>query len=451
MNLKKQAKSVQKAGFKNSGQDSVLAHITPKEEGLLKLFGGSGRTDPQTGLKHYDEGDGGETPGGFGGGFGDGGLGGDAPGGYGGWGDGGLGGLGDGYGGVGSGGDYGGNYGAGAPGEGFGGYGGWGDSGDLGGDLSFEGPVSYDDSFTTGDFAMSPGDFSSNFGDYVGAHEGGISGSSPTGTEGDFLSKLTKFTKNLMAKKAIGALTQTNPVLGTIANIVAPVAMNQNTTTPVGQQIAGSMVNTMMGPLAAIPGIANMFGANIPSIGSSIANANLDYKGLPEGASGYGASTTGQTGTNGQGMNWGNTLGGLAGLYGMYRNYSDAGKGVNSLQNMFSQNSPYAQQLRQQLSRRDAAAGRRSQYGPREVELQAKLAQMAAGVAPHIMQGRQNQFQNQMQMMQQLGALYKMGAFNGLGSMFSGMFGGSGSTDYVPSSSDLGSIYSGDAYGEWGG
>lgn len=47
---------------------------------------------------------------------------------------------------------------------------------------------------------------------------------------------------------------------------------------------------------------------------------------------------------------------------------------IRSLEEMFGQNSPYALQLRKQLEARDAAGGRRSQYGPREVELQAALA-----------------------------------------------------------------------------
>lgn len=51
---------------------------------------------------------------------------------------------------------------------------------------------------------------------------------------------------------------------------------------------------------------------------------------------------------------------------------------INSSQAQFGPDSPYAQQLRQQLERRDAQAGRRSQYGPREVELQAKLAEVNA-------------------------------------------------------------------------
>jgi hypothetical protein len=88
----------------------------------------------------------------------------------------------------------------------------------------------------------------------------------------------------------------------------------------------------------------------------------------------------------------------------------------NSLQSMFGPNSAYSQQLRQQLERRDAAAGRRSQYGPREVELQAQLAKMASGVAPAINQIGQ-------QRMQQRGALTNTAGLlldKGLGGMFGG-------------------------------
>lgn len=48
---------------------------------------------------------------------------------------------------------------------------------------------------------------------------------------------------------------------------------------------------------------------------------------------------------------------------------------LNTLNNLYGPTSPYATQMRQQLERRDAAAGRRSQYGPREAELAAKLTQ----------------------------------------------------------------------------
>lgn len=57
---------------------------------------------------------------------------------------------------------------------------------------------------------------------------------------------------------------------------------------------------------------------------------------------------------------------------------------IRSLQDMFGPNSAFAQQMRQTLERKDAAAGRRSQYGPREVELQGALAKEAARTAPSL-------------------------------------------------------------------
>jgi len=82
---------------------------------------------------------------------------------------------------------------------------------------------------------------------------------------------------------------------------------------------------------------------------------------------------------------------------------------------MFGQNSAYSQQLRQQLERRDAAGGRRSQYGPREVELQAKLAQMAAQYGPNISQSNMAAQQaSQQRRAQNLSTLYAMGRESGL-------------------------------------
>lgn len=58
--------------------------------------------------------------------------------------------------------------------------------------------------------------------------------------------------------------------------------------------------------------------------------------------------------------------------------------GLPELASLFGPNSAYAQQLRQQLERKDSAAGRNSQYGTREVELQARLAEAAAKYAPEF-------------------------------------------------------------------
>lgn len=53
---------------------------------------------------------------------------------------------------------------------------------------------------------------------------------------------------------------------------------------------------------------------------------------------------------------------------------------LNSLNDMFSPTGDYAKELRNQLERKDAAAGRRSQYGTRETELMTNLAKQKAAV-----------------------------------------------------------------------
>lgn len=70
---------------------------------------------------------------------------------------------------------------------------------------------------------------------------------------------------------------------------------------------------------------------------------------------------------------------GLAGLYSGYRRRK-AGKELSEA--MGANRGSYETQLRQNLARRDAASGRRSNYGGREVELQAALAQLDSRNAP---------------------------------------------------------------------
>lgn len=107
--------------------------------------------------------------------------------------------------------------------------------------------------------------------------------------------------------------------------------------------------------------------------------------------------------SDGQGL-WGtgltgqDLLGGLQSLYGMYTNNKSYGQLQHNLSSMYGQNSPYAEELRKQLLRRDAASGRRSQYGPREVELQAKLAQQYSQNAPNLMNAMKANNVNKMAM-----------------------------------------------------
>jgi len=114
-------------------------------------------------------------------------------------------------------------------------------------------------------------------------------------------------------------------------------------------------------------------------------------------------------------------LNGLAGMYAANRGYRDSQGMLEGLQGLYSQDSPYSQMLRQQLQRKDAAGGRRSQYGPREVELQARLAQMASNQIPAMNQLSQRANMNRAIMLQQgLGAFNSMGGMNYLRDLFRG-------------------------------
>lgn len=102
-------------------------------------------------------------------------------------------------------------------------------------------------------------------------------------------------------------------------------------------------------------------------------------KGLP----GYAGGPAGLGGPNG--MDGNEMAQTLMQLYGASRANDGAG-GVGSmntavqdqvkrLSEIYGPNSPYAAQMRQTLARKDAAAGRNSQYGPREAQLAALLAE----------------------------------------------------------------------------
>jgi hypothetical protein len=80
----------------------------------------------------------------------------------------------------------------------------------------------------------------------------------------------------------------------------------------------------------------------------------------------------------------GDFAGGLMGLYSAINQRNRAKSFSRGLANMYGPNSPYAQQLEKRLLTKDAAAGRRSQYGPREVELQARLAEIASRNTPYM-------------------------------------------------------------------
>lgn len=115
---------------------------------------------------------------------------------------------------------------------------------------------------------------------------------------------------------------------------------------------------------------------------------------------------------------------------------------MTSLGSMYGPNSPYAAQLRQTLERKDAAAGRRSQYGPREVQLMAALADKQAGVSDSMARLGQTSQANQIALNnqrnqtrgQQLALLTNLGRQSGLFNMFSG--GGAATPKLLPQYDD---------------
>ena len=84
----------------------------------------------------------------------------------------------------------------------------------------------------------------------------------------------------------------------------------------------------------------------------------------------------------------GNLLSTGLGAWSAYQQGQQANNLSDSLMGLFGPNNAYATELRKQLERKDAAAGRRSQYGPREVELQARLAEQARMTAGDILKAQ---------------------------------------------------------------
>lgn len=191
----------------------------------------------------------------------------------------------------------------------------------------------------------------------------------------------------------------------------------------------GQRTGAMAGALAG-GSVAGLPGAIVGGIAGGWGGSNM-LGGLSQGYSG--PSMAGQPGSQGGSPNMDMMTGGLLGLGSLYsgmRNSREISGQLNGLQSLYGQNSPYAQAMRQQLARKDAASGRRSQYGPREVELQARLAQMASGQAPAMANLMQMRQANRGQSLAQLAGLYQqMGGFGpiqtGLTSLYN-QFSGNG-------------------------
>lgn len=235
-----------------------------------------------------------------------------------------------------------------------------------------------------------------------------------------------------------GSLLGGNSVPGALLGSLAGGQLANYATEGRFAPMNGGTVGGMLGAgLGAMSG--NPYGATLgsfagrelgnSSFGSGLSNLFSGGQGsqIANGANQQVTTNMLSTGLNDTG------LGALVGLGAGLSNKNSLSGQINNLQGLYGQNSSYAQALRQQLERRDAAAGRRSQYGPREVELQAALAGNATKLAPSLQQlySQKNMVNNLMlssllnnkQLLPQL-----QSAWNGLGSLFSS---GGGTSPFV--------------------
>lgn len=218
--------------------------------------------------------------------------------------------------------------------------------------------------------------------------------------DNSFFGQFGKFANSALGKGLLGLVSVANPALGSVLGMTSFAANAGKDPGAAfggkGGSIAGSAIGGPMGGF-----LGGMLGS---SLGQGAFN---------------GTTGTAADASANQGNSFGDWAGLGAGLYAGYQGMRDTGSMLGGLQDLYSQNSPYATAMRQQLERRDAAAGRRSQYGGREVELQAKLAQMASGQIPAMTQLNQQRMQYRNAMLNNALAYgNKLGVFNGLRDMW---------------------------------
>ncbi len=190
------------------------------------------------------------------------------------------------------------------------------------------------------------------------------------------------------------ALSQVLGRLGPMGNLAARgtmAGMSKDPSRAMGSltgQTMGQMLGSSFGPLGTLAG--GWLGSKVGNLVSGFEAGRAP--GQTQAIGEAGRAGRGASGGGGGEFGLGDVVQGLAGLYQGNQAAKSAreasgvaGQQTQQLADLYGPASPYAQQLRQQLERRDAASGRRSQYGPREVELQAKLADVASRNAPNVL------------------------------------------------------------------
>ncbi len=166
----------------------------------------------------------------------------------------------------------------------------------------------------------------------------------------------------------IGALSRTNPALATAYGLYN---LYSNPRDAVSGRVGSGMGSAVAGAInPTLAGVGGLMGSEYGQ----------------EAARAAGQGQPGARPTSSGGTDYGALGAGLGQVWNRYNTVKDYSTQGNDLASLYGQNSAYAQQLRQTLQRADAARGRRSQAGAREVELQARLADLASRNAPQLQQ-----------------------------------------------------------------
>lgn len=170
-----------------------------------------------------------------------------------------------------------------------------------------------------------------------------------------------------------GMLARTNPAFATAYGLYNIFNSPRGALAGQAGSTLGSVVGGAINP--ALSGVGGAIGGQMAQGAAAKAEGQYGQAAGPVGS--QGSSSAMDYGALGAG------LGQIWNRYGAAKEYGNQGKQLASL---YGPDSAYAQQMRQSLARQDAARGRRSQVGTREVELQARLADLASRNAPQLQQ-----------------------------------------------------------------
>lgn len=139
----------------------------------------------------------------------------------------------------------------------------------------------------------------------------------------------------------------------------------------------GSMIGSTIPAASELPGFLSTLGGGTATAGGG---SGLVNRGLGKAVGTVGSNVVKDLVGNVLGGSSGgiSNIGNLASLFTNYNQYNKMGDLINEIKGIYSPDGVYAKRLGEELARKDAAAGRNSQYGPRTTELMARLGDSQA-------------------------------------------------------------------------